>query len=226
MNRFTGTIFKKYGLIGILLVSTLAWGQDPPAELRVITYNLRSGRGYGDPDRKTAGERFRLIGEEIAMYRPDVLVLQEPGSEPGLYDTLVAAMGSSYRYRVLKCPDDQDQRRVGLLVISPQVLVSHIDHCIQGDDPEADQLFNHWARIAMTFKEYPLIVYGFKLAPRDRSETRRRQIDLLTPYLERDLAQAQAVIVAGDLNHRPFRPGIPSMDVPGVSRFLRFVDAR
>ena len=202
----TNTIFKRYGLIGILLVSTMAWGQDPPAELRVITYNLRSGRGYGEYDGKTAGERFRMIGREIARYQPDVLVLQEPGSEPDLYDTLVAAMGSNYRYRVLKCPDNQDRKRVGLLVVSQQIVVSRIDHCILGDDPEADQLFNHWARIALTLEEYPLIVYGFKLAPRDRSETRRRQINLLTPYLRKDLEQQRALIIAADLNHRPFDP--------------------
>lgn len=193
-------------LVSVFLLPASAWGQPAFHELRVITYNIKSGSGYGTADSLTASARLRLIGEEMARYAPNVLVLQEPGTQPALYDTLAAAMGDGYRYYVLRCPDDQERKRVGLLVVSPSVAVDRIDHCIRGDDPEADQLFNHWGRAALTFRGASLIVYGFKLAPRDRSETRRRQIDLLTPYLEKDVAQARAIIVAADLNHRPFDP--------------------
>ena len=191
-------------LVCVFFIPLLSRGQQISPPLCVITYNLKSGQGYGEPDGKNPVERFRLIGEEIGKYAPDVLVIQEPGSTPALYDTLVAAMGSQYRYQTLKCPDYQDNRRVGLLVVSPRVTIDSIDNCIQGDGPEATHLFNHWARISLAFQGYPLVVYGFKLAPRHRRETRRRQINLLEPYLEKDITDHWAIIVAGDLNHRPF----------------------
>ena len=190
----------------VCLLPASVRGQPASHELRVITYNVKSASGYGTADGMTATARFRLMGEEIATYHPDVFVLQEPGFRADLYDTLVAAMGSNYRYYVLKCPDDQERKRVGLLVVNTAVIVDSIDHCIQGDDPEAGLLFNHWACASLTFQGFSLVVYGFKLAPRDRAKTRRRQIDLLTPYLRKDVAQARAVIVAADLNHRPFDP--------------------
>lgn len=145
-----------------------------------------------------------MIGKEVSRYNPDLLVIQEPGSEASLYDTLIVAMGSQYRYKLLKCHNYQESNRVGLLVVSDRVTVDSIDHCIRGDDPEIDELFNHWARIVLDFENQPIVVYGFKLAPRDRYEMRRRQIDTLTPYLKKDLSGSKHVIVAGDLNHRPF----------------------
>jgi endonuclease/exonuclease/phosphatase family metal-dependent hydrolase len=145
-----------------------------------------------------------MIGEELGRYNPDILVIQEPGSIAHLYDTLIAAMGNQYRYKLLKCPDYQESNRIGLLVMSDRISVDSTDHCIRGDDPEVEQLFNHWARITLKYKSQPIVIYGFKLAPRDRYEMRRRQIDTLTPYLKKDLAESKYVIVAGDLNHRPF----------------------
>ena len=192
--------------IGALLFPLVGHSQDTPSELRVITYNLRSGRGYGAPDRLTTPERLARIGEAVGHYQPDVLVLQEPGPTSSNYDTLVAALGGSYRYRVLKCPTYEASNRVGLLVFRDTISVDSIDTCIQGEAPDADQLFNHWARVVLNVGGTPLVVYGFKLAPRDQSDKRRRQIDLLEPYLIEDLTQQRRVIVAADLNHRPTDP--------------------
>lgn len=192
--------FRNAVVISLLFVPVLAQCQ-PTNELRVITYNLRSGRGYGQPDGKTAFQRFRAIGQEIGKYQPDILVIQEPGSQSDLYDTMVQAMGSSYRFYPIKCPDDQQANRVGLLVVNDRVSVDSANYCIADD---TGKLFNHWGRILLSFQNQRLIVYGFKLAPRQRYETRRKQIDVLEPYLMQDLAQNSLVIVAGDLNHRPF----------------------
>ncbi len=187
----------------VLLIPELLSSQ-PTAELRVITYNLRSGRVYGQPDGKTVAQRFRTIGREISKYQPNVLVIQEPGGQPNLYDTLVQAMGSSYRFYPMKCSDYQETNRVGLLIVDDQVSVDSVDYCIEGKGLDTDNLFNHWGRITLSFQNQSFIVYGFKLAPRKRSETRRKQINTLSPYLKQDMAQQSLVIVAGDLNHRPF----------------------
>ncbi len=195
---------RKILILYLALVPLFAWSQASSSELQVITYNLRSGRGYGHSDPQTTAERFRTIGKEISRYNPDILAIQEPGGIADLYDTLIAAMGDRYRYKLLKCPSYEESNRIGLLVVSDRISIDGIDHCIQGDDPEVKQLFNHWARITLRLERQPIVVYGFKLAPRDRYEMRRRQIDTLTPYLEKDLAESKYVIVAGDLNHRPF----------------------
>ncbi len=190
-------------ILSLLFIPILGISQSNP-KLRVITYNLRSGRGYGQPDGKTISQRMRAIGQEVSKYQPDILVIQEPGGQPDLYDTLVQALGSSYRFYPIKCPDYQEINRVGLLVVNDQVSVDSTDYCIEGEALGVDDLFNHWGRITLSFKNQSLIVYGFKLAPRQRYETRRKQIDALTPYLKKDLAQRNFVIIAGDLNHRPF----------------------
>ena len=193
-------------LISLLVVTLPVWSQQGPSELRVITYNLRSGRGYGEPDERTRHERFSLIGQAMNNHRPDVLVIQEPGSDPDDYAALVDALGSDYRYCVLKCPAYPESKRVGLLAYRTPVIVDTVDVCIQGDVADAGTLFNHWARICLNVRGTALIVYGFKLAPRNQADMRRRQIDLLEPYLRRDLAQHRLVIVAGDLNHLPSAP--------------------
>ena len=192
--------------IGMLLFALVGQGQSSATGWRVITYNLRSGQGYGAADGLTTSERFARIGEAIGHYRPDVLVLQEPGSNSEYYDALVTALGSDYRYQVLKCPVYEANKRVGLLVFRATVLVDSVDMCIQGAAPDADQLFNHWARVVLSVEGTPLVVYGFKLAPRNQADMRRRQIDLLAPYLTNDLAQQRLVVVAADLNHRPTDP--------------------
>ncbi len=193
-------------LISLMVVPLPVWSQQVLSELRVITYNLRSGRGYGESDEKTCHERFSLIGQAMSNYRPDVLVIQEPGSDPDDYAALVGALGSDYRYLVLKCPTYPESRRVGLLVYRAPVVIDTIDVCIQGDAADANTLFNHWARVLLNIQGTALTIYGFKLAPRDQADMRRRQIDLLEPYLRRDLAQKRFVVVAGDLNHLPSAP--------------------
>ena len=193
-------------VVAAIFVSTVSWGQSDTAEVRVITYNLKSGQGYGESSGRNVLKRFSAIGAAIGRFSPDLLIIQESGDDRAYYNTLVATMGSDYRYRVLKCSDYTEGRRVGLFVFSPRVTVDTINHCIQGDDPDTGNLFNHWARISLTVAGKPLVVYGFKLAPRDRTEYRRRQMNLLEPYLKADLAQQRRVIVAGDLNHRPFDP--------------------
>ena len=193
-------------LAGLLLVAWPIRSQRAPAELRVITYNLRSGQGYGESDEQTRRERFSLIGRTMRQYRPDVLVIQEPGSDPNDYAALVEALGSNYRHRVLKCPDYAESKRVGLLVYRTPVVIDSIDVCIQGEPANANTLFNHWARVSLNFRGTTLVVYGFKLAPREQADKRRRQIDLLEPYLRQDLAQQRSIIVAGDLNHLPSAP--------------------
>ena len=149
---------------------------------------------------------MRRAGETLAPYRPDVLVVQEPGHDATLYNTLVAALGRDYRYRILRCPAYTAKKRIGLLVIRTPVLIDSLDVCIRGNAPDADQLFNHWGRAVLRMGAASLVVYGFKLAPRDQSDTRERQINRLAPYLKQDLAQGRSVVMAGDLNHRPFDP--------------------
>ncbi|WKN45717.1 endonuclease/exonuclease/phosphatase family protein [Tunicatimonas pelagia] len=190
-------------ILSVLLIPTLGTSQST-AELRIVTYNLRSGRGYGQADGRTTSERFRAIGQEVSKYQPDILVIQEPGGHPDLYDTLASAMGSSYRFYPIKCADYKEAKRVGLLIVNERVSVDSTNYCIEGNISDVDNLFNHWGRIVLHFQDQSLIVYGFKLAPRQRYKTRRKQIDALTPYLKKDLAQQKLVIVAGDLNHRPF----------------------
>lgn len=184
--------------VGLLLVAWPVRSQRMPVELRVITYNLRSGRSYGESDEQTRHERFSLIGRTMSEYRPDVLVIQEPGSDPDDYAALVEALGSNYRHRVLKCPDYPESRRVGLLVYRSSVVIDTIETCIRGDVAGVNTLFNHWARVSLNFRGTTLVVYGFKLAPREQADKRRRQIDLLEPYLSRDLAQQRLTIVAGE----------------------------
>lgn len=142
----------------------------------------------------------------MSNHRPDVLVIQEPGSDPDDHAALVGALGSDYRYHVLRCPAYPESGRVGLLVYRTQVVIDTVDVCIRGDAADAGRLFNHWACVSLKFLGIPIIVYGFKLAPREQADVRRRQIDLMEPYLRRDLAQHRLVIVAGDLNHLPSAP--------------------
>ncbi len=194
------------GFFVILLIPMAGQGQSSSSQLTVITYNLRSGQGYGELDGKTQQNLFSLIGASIGHYQPDLLIIQEPGDDVKAYEAMVAAMGNRYRYTVLKCPDYKENKRVGLLVYNNRIVINEIDHCIQGDDPEAGELFNHWARVSLNFVGQSFIVYGFKLAPREQSEKRKRQMDLLAPYVEKDLKQQRSVIIAGDLNHRPFDP--------------------
>ena len=188
----------------IILLIPLSLSGQTTEELRVITYNLRSGRGYGEPDSNTTPQRFRLIGQEVKKYQPDILVIQEPGDRAESYDSLVAAMGTSYQAIPIKCPNYEEPKRVGLLIISNRVQVDSTDFCISSSSSRVDDLFNHWGRIVLGFQDVQLVVYGFKLAPRDNYDLRQQQIDALAPYIRSDVAQERFTIVAGDLNHRPF----------------------
>ena len=190
----------------LILCVITSQGVVDSSDVRVITYNLRSGQGYGEHDGKTVAERMSIIGEAIKAFNPDLLIIQEPGSDHRYYDTLVMAMGSDYQYRLLKCSGYSKARQVGLLVFNTRVVIDSADYCIQGTDSRTSTLFNHWGRVVLRIDDQPLIVYGFKLAPRDRAEQRRRQIDLLEPYLKHDLAQQYPVLIAGDFNHRPIDP--------------------
>ncbi|MEO0331438.1 MAG: endonuclease/exonuclease/phosphatase family protein [Bacteroidota bacterium] len=194
----------KVAVILIVLLIPLSLSGQTTKELRVITYNLRSGRGYGELDNKTALQRFCLIGQEVKKYQPDILIVQEPGGRAESYDSLVAAMGTLYQAIPIRCPNYEEPKRVGLLIVSNRVQVDSTDFCISSGSSRVDDLFNHWGRIVLSFQDVQLVVYGFKLAPRDNYAVRQQQIDALAPYMRSDVTQKRLVIVAGDLNHRPF----------------------
>ncbi|MEM9834818.1 MAG: endonuclease/exonuclease/phosphatase family protein [Bacteroidota bacterium] len=203
--------FKCWKIVVVLIVLLIpiALSGQATEELRVITYNLRSGQGYGEPDNNTTLQRFHLVGQEIGKYQPDILVIQEPSDQVESYNSLVAAMGNSYRFLPIKCPDYEEPKRVGLLIVSNRVQIDSVDYCIDGDNQAIDGLFNHWGRVVLSFRDHQLVVYGFKLAPRNNYAVRQQQIDVLTPYIKEDMTQERLVIVAGDLNHRPFDAEYP-----------------
>lgn len=197
----------------LLTALALALSCRAPAPIRIVSYNIKHGRGMDgqvDLDR---------IADVLIGLRPDIVLLQEVDEVCGRSgqvdeaEYLAEALGMEARFCTFM---DYDGGRYGLAALSslPILATERIDLLDGTEDPRAAQ------GIVVAANGMRLRVIGFHLDWKPDGARRRAQAKVLQAAIVACAPEVNATILGGDLNARPNSETLRLLTEaqPGLSR--------
>lgn len=185
-----------------------------PHQLRVISYNILKCTGW-PADRELARRAVerkqipRRIALELALYDPYVVTFSESPDEE-LTKEIASLLGMQH----VRFPSGEDWP--GTLLSKFEVVESQNAPYAAGANREADLFTRHWGRATLKLPSgEPLVVHSAHLYPGPDSAIRVREIDAMLAAMQPDLAAGRAMLLMGDLNHRPLPPEYPKWQAAG-----------
>jgi endonuclease/exonuclease/phosphatase family metal-dependent hydrolase len=171
-----------------------------PHPLRVIAYNIYVAKGWPE-DRVLAkeavrkGQMAKRLAMELALYDPDIINFSESPSE-AIIKEVAALLGMNH----VRFPSGGNW---------PGTLLSKFEITESANAPlgreRPKELFTrHWGRATLKLKNGdPLIVHSAHLHPAEDPATRLQEIKAMLATMKPDLDAGRAMLLIGDLNHRP-----------------------
>ncbi len=176
--------------------------------LRVITYNIMKFEGYpkttgwqGCPvyeSNETIFSRVRgqiplRIALELALYRPDIISLQEANSEEKVAE-IAEYLGMNYAFF------PGNGRWPGAILTKYKIIEPKLDST--SEKYAAQELFTrHWGRVYLDADGQKIVVHTVHLHPVD-GEIRKTEIQEIIKTVKADIGTGNSVLLMGDLNHR------------------------
>jgi endonuclease/exonuclease/phosphatase family metal-dependent hydrolase len=173
---------------------------DSADSLRVIAYNIYGGHGWPS-DRTGAkaavkkGRIARLLADELARHRPDIVNFSE---SPG--ESIVQEIAQGLGMNVVRFPSGGHWP--GSLLSRYEIVESQ--NVPLGAERPTDLFTRHWGRGVIQLPAgQKLIVHSAHLYPTADPATRLREIPAMLAAMKDDLKSGQSMLLMGDLNHRP-----------------------
>ena len=183
---------------------------DGPAEMRVLTYNIRSFEGNARKwdrckDVIRRGQMMDRFVQEIRLYDPTVICLQEVPSEASIA-RLAARLDMTYAHFPGGWKSKGWPEGISGAVLSKYPIVEAKSHPSVNWTRRPKDLFTRfWGRVVLDTPIGPCAVHALHGYHKD-SAIRLREIAEVLVVVRKDLAAGRSVLVLGDLNHRPNEP--------------------
>ena len=169
--------------------------------LRTITYNIRGCNGSPDVDddpdlvRIARPQMPARIALELALYEPDIVTLQEAGSE-----SIVAQIAEQLNMNYIFF---QGGRNIpGALLTRWNILEYQACPLINYSKRPAELFTRHWGRALLDTSFGELAVYSAHLWPYQKGNEGREVTEIIS-VMQKDILKNQSLIFQGDLNHTP-----------------------
>lgn len=166
-----------------------------------ITYNVYAYAGYPKVDdtvpvleaaRSQMPERIAL---ELALYRPDIVTLQEAPPEPEVART-AEKLGMRYAYF-------KGGRFPGAVLTRFEIVSAQNCPLVAGGEP--GPLFSrHWGKALLRAGRTEIMIYSVHLHPSDDA-LRAREVDEVLKVIAADRRPGREFILQGDFNHEPIQ---------------------
>lgn len=174
--------------------------------LRTISYNVLGGHGYPRPNDKNHHDLATALTPqipsrlalELALYRPDLITLQEAPPEPHVAQ-IAQALGMNYTFFPGGWP--------GALLTRFKIVESQ-NRPLVG---KADELMftRHWGRAVLDDGIRKLVVFSLHMYPHPvnaEQDHQRREVAEALAVVKKDLDAGCTVLLQGDLNQTPDVP--------------------
>lgn len=174
------------------------------SQLRAIAYNIFKCTGW--PKKRplaqqavAQGQIGQLIGQELALYRPNLVTLSEATDEKVVKE-IAEVLGMQY----VIFPSGQ--RWPGALLTKFEIVASQNVPLAAHQETTPHLFTRHWGSAELRLKNgETLVVHSVHLHPQDPS-TRQKEIDVINRSLESDRQAGRSMLLMGDLNHAPDDP--------------------
>jgi len=187
-----------------ILISGLACG-DQPVHLRIVTWNLQWFPGGKTATKESQDQHIASVREEIRKLDPDILILQEVGSEGALNETL-APLDPKWKTSVISA------FKQGGFISGQQIAIASK---VPAESAWAEPWARGWADAPRgyayalyTINGKKLAVYGLHLKsnlgnPPENTSKREDGISQLISHINSDenrVVKADAIVIGGDFN--------------------------
>jgi len=221
MNR-RGFLTMGAGLAGGAVLSPRP-GHGAPKEgnggsgstFRSIAYNVYGCKGW--PER--TGNRARLaaaqpllpkrLALELALYAPDVVTISEAPDEEGI-QLIASELGMGHTF--FPSPEAFPGAVLSRFPITESTNCPLAENALR----PGDCFTRHFGRAVLEAGFGKLVVYSAHLHPSSRA-IRLREIALATAAMRGDMEAGHALLLQGDLNHRPKHPEYQAWTASGLA---------
>lgn len=184
--------------------------------LRTISYNVLGARGFPAPGQNTVDARVRILKSqmpgrlamELALYRPDIVTLQEAPS-PEVVAEIAGALKMEHVYFPggWEGNDQWPGGFPGAILTNGRILESQNRPMVSAED---ESLFTrHWGRAAVRKDEREMVVFSlhtyYKRADAEQ-DRQPREIAEALKVVKKDLEAGRDVLLQGDFNQTPDAP--------------------
>lgn len=176
---------------------------------RTITYNVLGCRGYPKTRENAVrleaaqGQIAERIADEVALYAPDILTLQEGPTEE-VTAQIAARLNMNHVW--FPCPWPGNKQYPGGFpgAIITRFPILESKNCpLEGNAERPEALFTrHWGMAVLDTPSGRLPIFSAHLHPSEKT-TRLDEIEAALKVIQPALESEGRVLLQGDLNHKP-----------------------